>query len=65
MDLFEVGVDGGVGGVHDEEREGQVQQEERQRVGDVASEHRREGNNGVRRQFGHMTRQLRHALNAF
>lgn len=39
VDLFEISVDGGVGGVHDEERESQVEQDEGQRVGDVASEY--------------------------
>lgn len=50
VDLSEISVDGGVGGVHDEERECQVEHGEGQRVGDVISEYHREGNNGVRLQ---------------
>lgn len=46
--LFKVSVDGTVGGVHDEEREGQVEHDEGQRVADVASEHHTKGNNSVR-----------------
>lgn len=48
VDLFEISVDGGVGGVHDEERECQVQHDEGHRVGDVTSEYHTGGNNGVR-----------------
>lgn len=39
VDLFKVSVYGAVRGVHDEEREGQVEQDECQCVADVASEH--------------------------
>lgn len=50
MDLSEISVDGGVGGVHDEEREGQVQHNEGHRVGDVTPEYHTGGDSDVRYQ---------------